>query len=131
MDPRPFVTFPQVDPRIPHHAPMLGATPLPAVPQGGEVDASGTTSGFADPLPEVLLGLATSGLSGALTGGVAAGSWRGAGIGAAATATVWSVLTLLGSWRHTGLGSRIALGLAVVLGGATSAGLILTRRKGE
>lgn len=84
-----------------------------------------------DPWPEVGVGAATAALSGALTGGVAAGTWNGAGIGAAVTVGAWSGWTLLNGWRSLGPKAKSVLGLTMA--GAALAGLVgvQKRRKGR
>jgi len=127
---------PGVDPRFPHHAPVLGAQALLHEPErtleraliDGPV-AMGQDM-RADPWPEVGVGAMTAALSGAITGGVAAGSWTGAGIGAAVTVGGWSGWTLLSGWRA--LGPRAKSVLGVTLAGAALAGLagVHRRRRG-
>ena len=67
-----------------------------------------------------LVGVATAALGGAATGGLAAESWIGAGIGAGFNASLWSALTLVGSWKVSDTGTK------VILGGTTVAGAIAT-----
>ncbi len=91
-----------------------------------------TTNGAptsAEPLPEVALGLVTSGMSGAVTGGIAAGTWRGALIGMGVNMGAWSLMTLLGSWRDMGEKGRYALGGSALLSAVLAAGMVFSRRE--
>lgn len=133
--------FPQTDVRIPPFAPALGAMSLPRVQHAGEVSGEpnrGTAGGMMvmgmgadplEPLPESLLGLTTAGMSGALTGGIAASSWYGAGIGAAVNVGLWSLFNLIGAWRTTGPKTKVVMGLGALLGTSTAVGLFLGRKK--
>ncbi len=88
---------------------------------------SGITS--REPLPEVALGLVTSGMSGAVTGGIAAGTWRGAFIGMGVNMGAWSLMTLLGSWRDMGEKGRYALGSSALLSAVLTAGMVFSRKE--
>lgn len=125
---------PQVDPAFPHHAPVLGAQALLHEPEAtleraltdGPVPVGGLRP---DPWPEIAVGIGTAAFSGAVTGGVAAGSWRGAGIGAALTAGAWSGWTLLNGWRALGPRARTTLGVGALVGATATLFGVLRRRK--
>lgn len=150
---RAFTGFPQVRQSLPHFAPVLGAMTIPGI---NRMPTSTTTmphqssdqtvvpdavldamqaqttplapAGPAPaPVPEVLLGIGTAGISGAITGGIAASSWRGAAIGAGVNAGLWSGFTLLGGWNGLSKGSRVALGLTTGVGLAAAAALAFSR----
>jgi len=151
---RAYTGFPQVG-TLPHLAPVFGAMPIPGVSRmptamqepavtdqiptmtpDAVLDATGrsaplaTAPGAGTPLPEVMLGIGTASLSGAITGGIAASSWRGAGIGAGVNAGLWSSFTLLGGWNTLSTGSRAALGLTAA-GGLIGAAVLAFMRKGK
>lgn len=138
MADRLHTNFPRVDSRFPHYAPALGAQPLIHQPERGLESALGdmepTTPAAntvrADPWPEVTVGVATALASGAVTGGVAAGSWLGASIGGGLSAALWSGWTLFGSWRELGPNARSVLGGAVTLGLGTMAVGVWMRKRG-
>ncbi len=121
--------------------PYVSADEMSGVPGMGTVDPTVnaatpvTTPGAAitstEPLPEVALGLVTSGMSGAVTGGIAAGTWRGAFIGMGVNMGAWSLMTLLGSWRDMGEKGRYALGSSALLGTLLAAGMVFSRRQEE
>jgi len=131
---RLHTSTPQVDPSFPHHAPILGAQALLHEPErtleraltDAPVPVSETMR--PDPWPEVSVGVGTALLSGALTGGVAAGSWRGASIGAALSAGAWSGWTLLNGWRALGPKARTVLGVSSFVGVAGAAFGVYQRR---
>lgn len=118
---RAFTTYPSVDARMPHAAPIFGAHPL------GELTTNDLSTEAVGP---ALLGGAASALNGAVVGGVAGESWKGAGIGAALSASSWASWTLLGSWPAVGPKTKIALGVTAVVGAAATIALLLARRKG-
>lgn len=124
---------------FPPFAPTLGVMNPPRVhpaevsgepePHRGWAPANLNAVGATDAVPEALLGVGTASLSGALTGGLAAGSWRGAAIGAGATAGMWSAFNLLSSWRTTTAATKATLGVSALLGSALAAALYIQRRK--
>lgn len=79
-------------------------------------------------LPEAFLGIGTAALSGAITGGVAAGSMRGAGIGASLNMGLWSMFTVLGSWRDLPTLPRNVLLVTTGVGLLGAAALYWTRQ---
>lgn len=126
--------LPTADARLPFHAPVIGAMPLPRVPASPEISgelASLSPSGGdpTEPVAEVLLGEFLAGLSGAATGGVAAGSWYGAGIGGAATIAGWGLFSLVGSWHAVGPKTKAVLGTTTLVTGALAAAMVLRRKR--
>jgi hypothetical protein len=106
--------------RLPHLAPAMGAVPIfgPRYGQGWRFNGLGDTAPVttsAPPSPdattpttitepiapatELAMGASTAMLSGAAVGGVAAGTWRGAGIGAGMNVGLWSALVAIGLGR--------------------------------
>jgi len=128
--------LPRTDSRVAPHAPVLGAMTLPRVQYAEEV--SGEVPGSpvhpslrgdpTEPVPETLLGLGTTVVSGGLTGGLAAGSWRGAAIGSGVTVGAWGLWNLIGSWRQVGTTTRLLLGLSSLVGSTLATVLVLERR---
>jgi len=149
MTQRIHTPFPKTDFRFPHFAPIFGAMTMPyvssdemsGVPGMGAADPTNANGPIpvpmspavpttnTEPLPEVALGLVTSGMSGAVTGGIAAGTWRGAFIGMGVNMGAWSLMTLLGSWRDMGEKGRYALGGSAVLSAVLAAGMVFSRRE--
>jgi len=123
-----YTGHPKVDARFPHFAPVLGAQPLVHEPGRGlesvlgDAEPDGVPSQIVapDPWPEVSVGVATAALSGGLVGGIAAGHWPGASIGAGLSTAAWSVFTLFGSFHDLGPRAR------TVLGGAAVTGVLMT-----
>ena len=129
---------PRSDTRFPHFAPVLGAQPLIHEPGRGlesvlaDAEPEGTPSSIVapDPWPEVSVGVATAALSGGIIGGVAAGHWPGASIGAGVSTAAWSAFTLFGSYRDLGPRARTVLGVAAGAGVLiTGLGFWLRRRR--
>lgn len=121
--------YPKVDKRMPHAAPLWGASPLGNAPEDGMIDpATGLPTNEA--VSAALIGMAASSLNGAAVGGVAAGSWEGAGVGAALTAVGWSGFTLASSWASIGPKTKAALGLGAIISGGLLTFLLVRRSKG-
>lgn len=141
--------FPRVQ-GLPHLAPVFGALPIPgvsqmptgttmadeAVQQPEVLNATGVPQTLQPgglvqparaPMAEVLLGIGTASLSGAVIGGVSASSWRGASIGAGVSSGLWAGFTLLGGLADLPRSSKVALGLTAAGGLATAALLVMTR----
>lgn len=128
---------PQVDPRFPHFAPIMGAQPLINEPEQtleqalADAPVRVTQQLRPDPWPEVAVGVGTAAFSGAVTGGIAAGSWVGAGIGAGLTASAWSGFTFLQGWRAMGSRARGVLASAFVVGAVGAIGGVWWRQRGR
>lgn len=95
--------------------------------QAGQQSAARVTN-TPETLPEVGLGIATAAFSGALTGGVAAASWRGAAIGAGLNAGLWSGFTAFNAWAELGPRTKMVLGGTAASGLGAALALYLTRR---
>lgn len=125
--------LPTADRRLPFHAPLVGAMPLPHVPTAGEL--SGELGAVApapdptEPLAETALGELLAGLSGAATGGIAAGTWAGAATGAALTVGGWSLFSLVSSWHAVGPKTKAVLGISSLVAGALTTALVVRRGK--
>lgn len=127
-----FTEYPKTR-KFPHLAPVMGAVPISglgdavpeATPPNEVTPASATTP--PEPMDELAVAAGTAILSGATVGGIAAGTWRGAGIGAGVNVGVWAALTAASHWSGTSRTVRIALvgsGLVGILGAAA---LVMTR----
>lgn len=143
---RAYTDYPRQS-RFAHMAPIMGAVPIFAPRYGrglGTTDpdtstapppAEGAITPTAEtdpvaPSAELALGAGTAALAGAAVGGVAAGSWRGAGIGAGMNVGVWAALTVTGHWDELTRGSRnMLLGSATV--GLLLAGVLVGSRAGR
>jgi hypothetical protein len=124
--------LPLADARLPFHAPIVGAMPLPYVPAARELsgELGSVTPNAADPtepLAETALGELLAAVSGAATGGVAAGTWAGAATGAALTVAGWSLFSLVGSWHAVGPKTKAALGVSTLVAGALTTALVVRR----
>ena len=117
---RAFTTYPSVDARMPHAAPIFGAHPL------GDLT---TTELSTEAVGPALLGGAASALNGAVVGGVAGRDWEAAGIGAALSAGSWASWTLLASWPSVGPKTRTALGVTAAVGTVALIAMLVARRK--
>lgn len=149
MTRRARTAFPQVG-SLPHLAPVFGALPIPGVsrmPTGTTMadevmqpdqvlgapgvpqmlQPSAAVPAPVAPMAEVLLGIGTASLSGAVIGGVAASSWRGASIGAGVSSGLWATFTLLGGLADLPRSSKVALGITAVSGIGSAALLAYTR----
>lgn len=129
-------SYPRVDQRFPHFAPLLGAQPLIHEPERtleqALADAEPRPASQLlrqDPWPEVAVGVATAAFSGGVTGGVAAGSWLGASIGAGLCSMAWSGLTLLSSYNELGPKAKAVLGVSTAVGLGTVALGLWTRSR--
>jgi hypothetical protein len=142
-----FTDYPPIR-RLPHLAPAMGAVPIfgPRYGQWWRVNGLGDTAPVASSAPpspdattpttitepiapatELAMGASTAMLSGAAVGGVAAGTWRGAGIGAGMNVGLWSALVAIGHWDELPGGSRAMLLGGAGLGLALAGVLVATR----
>jgi len=125
MTRRMFTGYPQVDPRMPHTAPLWGAAPLgDAAPGDTSVNPQPTEA-----VPAALLGIGASALNGAMVGGVAGQSWAAAGVGAALSASLWSGWTFIGSYPLVGQKTKLVLGTGAVAAGLALMVALAARRK--
>lgn len=79
--------------------------------------------------PGAVLAVGGSALLGALVGGVSDDDWKGAFIGAGATAALVSSYALARAWPATTPNARLVLGIGAGLSAAIAAGVYLRRRK--
>lgn len=120
-----YTSYPQVDPRMPHSAPIFGAHPL------GDAtgDALSTDGAAPEAVPAAIIGLAASALNGAAVGGIAGESWMAAGVGASLSAALWGGWTFVGSYPLVGPKTKIALGVGATLAAVALGMALYARRK--
>lgn len=125
-----FTTYPEVHSKMPHFAPALGAMPMPTQAGGIVMDEIKGLTG-SEMLGPAVVGVGTAGLGGALTGGLAAGTWKGALIGAGLNAGLWGAFTLFGAWGSADKNTKIALGGAAAVGLGLAGFFIWRRYRGR
>lgn len=114
--------------KAPVHLGEVSAEPEPR-PRVQRSRTPGAVLTSSESIPEALLSMGVTGLSGGLTGALAADSWQGGAIGAGTTMALWSGWNLLAAWRSLGPGTRVTLGVGALVGGASAAALYLRRRR--
>lgn len=147
---RAFTDYPRSR-RFPHLAPLMGAVPIYGSEQPADLRVSGlgatadagvtptiappnastvpsSVTEPSSPSDELAVAAGTALLTGAVVGGVAAGSWRGAAIGAGMNAGVWSALTAGGNWSQLTSPARAMLVGAATVGIVGSMALVMTRK---
>lgn len=110
-------------------APITGVPARPIV-QLGNVQAQG--HGLAVTMPGAgghVLTVGLAGATGAGIGAAASGTWRGAGIGAAANLGIVGAVNAAFGKGFTGTGGRVAYGILGAVGIATATWLIASRSR--
>ncbi len=133
-----FTDYPKTR-KYPHLAGMLGAMPAgmrglgtaspetTAVPPNENTVTPTSATTPPEPMDELAVAAGTAILSGASVGGIAAGTWRGAGIGAGVNVGVWAALTAASNWSSSSRSVRTVLVTSGVVGILGAAALVMTR----
>lgn len=80
------------------------------------------------PTVELALSAGMAAASGVTVGGIASGTWRGAGIGAGVSVGLWGVMTAQGGWSRLSSDEKKIVGGASAVGVISAIALVLTRR---
>jgi len=81
------------------------------------------------PTVELALSAGMAAASGVTIGGIASGTWRGAGIGAGVSMGLWGVMTVQQGWTRLSREEKTLVGGASLVGVASAIALVVTRKK--
>lgn len=82
------------------------------------------------PTVELALSAGMAAASGVTIGGIASGTWRGAGIGAGVSVGLWGVLTVQQGWTRLSREEKMIVGGTSTVGVISAIALVLTRKGG-
>lgn len=82
------------------------------------------------PTVELALSAGMAAASGVTVGGIASGTWRGAGIGAGVSVGLWGVMTVQQGWSRLSPNEKKIVGGTSLVGVLAAIGLVYTRKRG-